>query len=303
MVDLSHVACRELIRSFGGCDLFYSEMLNSRIVPVEHPQTSIYLRWAHTNDLIFQILGNDPDKMSQAASILDGFGPWGIDVNMGCWLKKVTCHGWGASLMKDIHTAGRVVSAVRRSTQRSVSIKFRIGFEADMDYMLDFATMLEDEGADLLVLHARTVADGMTRKARWEFIAALKDRVSIPVIGNGDISSPEDACCMIRQTGCDGVMIGRHALIRPWIFRDIKALMAGQEKQGAPDLLEVISELHTLLADHFPADVALKRFKTALVWLAQNLSFGHYLVKQVGRTKTMEDAKTCITACYDGGIC
>lgn len=303
MVDLSHVAYRELIRGFGGCDLFYSEMLNSRIVPVEHPQTSIYLRWAHTHDLIFQILGNDPDKISAAGTILDGFEPWGIDVNMGCWLKKVTCHGWGAALMKDIGAARQVISALRSSTQRSVSVKFRIGFQADLNYMLDFASMLQDEGVDFLVLHARTVSDGMTRKARWEYIGALKERMSIPVIGNGDITRPQDACDMMRQTGCDGVMVGRHALIKPWIFRDIKALLAGEEFEDQPDLLEVIGSLHALLAEHFPADVALKRFKTASVWLAQNLSFGHYLVKQVGRTRTMNDAMACITACFDRGIC
>jgi len=303
MVDLSHVAYRELIRGFGGCDLFYSEMLNSRIVPVEPPQTSMYLRWTRSDDLIFQLLGNDPDKMSAAAAILDGFGPWGIDVNMGCWLKKVTCHGWGAALMKDVGAAQKVFSSVRRSTQKSVSAKIRIGFQAEMSYMLDFASMLEDEGADFIVLHARTVADGMTRKARWEYIGALKDRLSIPVIGNGDISSPKDALDMMRLTGCDGVMVGRSALSRPWIFRDIKALLRSQEPEPTPDLIDVIRRLHTLLAEHFPEDVALKRFKTASVWLAQNLSFGHYLVKQLGRVKTMNDAMVCLTTCFDRGIC
>ncbi|HQG30279.1 MAG TPA: tRNA-dihydrouridine synthase, partial [Deltaproteobacteria bacterium] len=97
MVDLSHEAYRQLIRSFGGCDLFYSEMLNSRIVPGENPETSIYLKWSVKDDLIFQILGSEPKKMAQAALKLSGYSPWGIDVNMGCWLNKVTVHGWGAA--------------------------------------------------------------------------------------------------------------------------------------------------------------------------------------------------------------
>jgi tRNA-dihydrouridine synthase B len=302
MVDLSHVAYRELIRSFGGCDLFYSEMLNSRILPSDKPETSIYLRWAHSDDLIFQILGNDPDKMQQAALKLDTYNPWGIDINMGCWLKKVTVHGWGAALMKDMDRAREVVSAVRQATAKPVSVKLRIGYELDMKYLLDFAAMLEDTGTDFLVLHARTVLDGMSRKARWEYIAALKEHVSVPVIGNGDVSSAQDACSMMRQTGCDGVMIGRQALIQPWIFRDAKALFTGRQPDDVPKLKEVILALHALLERHFSPEVALKRFKTALFWLAQNLSFGHFLTKQGGRAKSMDEAKVCITNCFESGI-
>ncbi len=302
MVDLSHVAYRELIRSFGGCDLFYSEMLNSRIVPVENPETSVYLRWAHTNDLIFQILGSDPEKMEQAASRLDTFDPFGIDVNMGCWLKKVTVHGWGAALMKDMDRAGQVISAVRRATGRPVSVKMRIGYAPDRQYMLEFAGMLQEAGADFLVLHARTVPDGLSRKARWEYIASLKEHVSIPVVGNGDVMCAQDACDMVRQTGCDGVMIGRQALIHPWIFRDVRALMAGQPQGEAPGLQEVLHALLALLETHFPADVALKRFKTALFWLAQNLTFGHYLTKLAGRAQSMDEVKKSIKACFESGI-
>jgi tRNA-dihydrouridine synthase B len=303
MVDLSHVAYRELIRNLGGCDLFYSEMLNSRILRSEKPGTSIYLRWARTGDLIFQILGNDPDAMKYAAGKLDTYTPWGIDINMGCWLKKVTVHGWGAALMKDMDTARAVVSAVRGVTQRPLSVKFRIGYALDMNYLLDFGAMLEDAGADFLVLHARSVADGMSRKARWEYIAALKEHVSLPVIGNGDVMNASDACSMMKATGCDGVMVGRQALIQPWIFRDIKALIAGKDCPEAPDLQEVIFALHKLLGEHFPADVALKRFKTALFWLAQNLTFGHFLTKQGGRAKSMEEAKACIQGCFESGMC
>ena len=302
MVDLSHVAYRELIRSLGGCDLFYSEMLNSRILRSEKPGTSIYLRWAQSSDLIFQILGNDPDTMQYAAEKLDTYNPWGIDINMGCLLKKVTVHGWGAALMKDINAAREVASHVRRATTRPMSVKIRIGHSTDMKYLLDFAAMLEEAGADFLVLHARTVADGMSRKARWEYIAALKEQASIPIIGNGDVKSAQDAGAMINATGCDGVMVGRQALIQPWIFRDIKAFIAGKDCPDAPDLQEIILALHRLLDEHFPADVALKRFKTALFWLAQNLTFGHFLTKQGGRAKSMDEAKENITTCFENGI-
>jgi tRNA-dihydrouridine synthase B len=304
MVDLSHEAYRQLVRSFGGCDLFYSEMLNSRIVPGENPETSIYLKWSLACDLIFQILGSEPEKMEQASLKLDGYSPWGIDVNMGCWLNKVTVHGWGAALMKDIVRARQVLAAVRTAViGRPVSVKMRIGHALDKSYLLDFASMLEEEGADFIVLHARTVSDGMSRKARWEYIAALKEHLSIPVVGNGDVRKPDDALAMMRQTGCDGVMVGRQALITPWIFRDIKALSAGLPGEGPPDLMEVILKLLDLIEAIFPTDVALKRFKTGVSWLAMNLSFGHHLAKEAGRAKSTLQAREIIRTCFEKGIC
>lgn len=303
MVDLSHVAYRQLIRSFGGCDLFYSEMLNSRIVPNEKPGTSIYLRWARLDDLIFQILGSDPEKMAQAASRLRGYGPRGIDVNMGCWLHKVMEHGWGAALMKDVGRSREVLSAVRSAVpDRPVSVKIRIGHSLDMQFLMDFAAMIEECGADFLVLHARTVSDGMSRKAKWEYIAAVKDRVKIPVVGNGDIQKAPDALSMMRQTGCDGVMIGRQAVIQPWIFRDIKALASGAPVQEPPDLKQVMLDLLGLLRQHFPPDVALKRFKTAMAWLGRNLTFGHHLAKETGRAQDLSQAGQIVAESFEKGI-
>ena len=302
MVDLSHAAYQELVRSFSGCDLFYSEMLNARIVPGEKPGTSSYLKWTRLDDLIFQIAGNDIEKMQESAAKLDGFGPFGIDINMGCWLNKVTCHGWGAGLLKDPSRAQEVVAAVRKAVDRPLSVKMRIGYSPDVKAMLEFASMLVESGVDFIVLHARTVEDGMSRKAKWEYIAALKDAVDIPVVGNGDVRSARDAQEMFRLTGCDAVMAGRQAVIQPWIFRDIKALLAGGDPDNPPSLMDVMLDLHRLLGVHFPPDVALKRFKTAIAWLSQNLTFGHHLTKSIGREKTFVGARTCIENSFKLGI-
>jgi tRNA-dihydrouridine synthase B len=302
MVDLTHVAYQELVRSFTGCDLLYSEMLNARIVPSEKPGTSVYLKWTCLNDLIFQIAGNDVAKMQESAAKLDSFGPFGVDINMGCWLKKVTCHGWGAGLMKDPSLAQEVVAAVRKVVKHSLSVKIRIGHSPDVQAMRDFSAMLVEAGIDFIVLHARTVDDGMSRRAKWEYIAALKDHVKVPVVGNGDVKTAQDALDMFSATGCDGVMVGRQALIQPWIFRDIKVLSAGAKPQDPPALMDVILDLHRLLVIHFTPEVALKRFKTALVWLSGNLTFGHHLTKNVGREKTMDGARACIEKAFEQGI-
>ena len=240
--------------------------------------------------------------MQESAARLDSFEPFGIDINMGCWLKKVTCHGWGAGLMKDPSLAQEVVTAVRKVVKHSLSVKMRIGHSPDVWAMREFASMLVESGIDFIVLHARTVEDGMSRRAKWEYIGALKDHVRVPVVGNGGIQTAQDALDMFSATCCDGVMIGRQALIRPWIFRDIKALIAGAKPQDPPALMDVMLELHRLLMVHFTPDVALKRFKTALFWLSKNLTFGHHLCKNVGREKTMDRARACIEKAFEQGI-
>lgn len=302
MVDLSHEAYRELVREFTGCDLFYSEMLNSRIVPTENREKSIYLRFSRTDDLILQLVGNDPERMRAAAERLDGFAPHGIDINMGCYLKKVTCHGWGVALMRDIELARRITAAVRTVTARPLSIKLRIGYALDTAYLLDFTAMLQEAGADRLVLHARTAQDGLRRQARWEYIAAVKERSRVPVVGNGDIKSPQDAVAMLRQTGCDGVMIGRQALAQPWIFRDIKALLAGAEIPTAPPMHAVMEHLSRLIETNFPPDIAIKRFKLAIPWLAMNLRFGHHLAKEINRAESLDEARVRLDMLFASGM-
>ncbi|MEN6472983.1 MAG: tRNA-dihydrouridine synthase family protein [Syntrophaceae bacterium] len=302
MVDLSHEPYRELVRGMGGCDRFYSEMLNSRMVPNENREKSLYLKFAKTHDLIMQLVGNDPERMHAAARRLDGFEPCGIDINMGCYLKKVTCHGWGVALMKDITLAGKVAGAVRSATERPVSAKLRIGFTLDKGYLLDFADMLVEAGMDFLVLHARTAQDGLSRTSRWEYIALLKDHVPIPVVGNGDVKTPQDAVKMLKRTGCDGVMVGRQALAQPWIFRDIRALLQGKDTPQTPDIQSVMLHLARLIETWFGPETALKRFKLALPWLASNLKFGHHLCKEVNRAQSLDLAREALRAAFDAGM-
>jgi len=302
MVDLSHVAYRELIRAYSGCDLFYSEMLNSRIVPSEDPSTSSYLKWINPRDLIFQIVGDDPIRMQTAAGKLEAYAPWGIDINMGCWLNKVVRHGWGVALMKNINLASQVVRAVRETTSRPLSVKMRLGNSLDKDYLRDFVAMLTDSGVDFIVIHARTALDGMKRKARWEYIAFIKQHSKVPIVGNGDITSAQHALDMFNETGCNGVMIGRQALITPWIFRDIKSLLAGETAGARPELQQVMFDLIFLTEKYFPPQTALKRLKTALPWLARNLTFGHFLSKTIFKAADMDEIRRRILQCFESGI-
>ncbi len=292
MVDLSHVAFRELIRCYGGCDLFYSEMLNSRIIPQESPLKSPYLKWAKTDDLVFQIVGSDPSRMADAARRLSLFRPKGIDINMGCWLKKITRHGWGVALMKDMRLARNVTEAVREAVDLPVSVKMRLGYSNDRKYLLDFAKMLESSGIDFIVLHPRTAEDGLRKSARWEYIAYLKDSLDIPVIGNGDVGDVQDALDMLAQTGCDGIMIGRQALREPWIFRDIRQMLNDGKIPPRPDIKKAILGLAKLLEKYFTEELALKRFRKAIPWLASSFKFDHFIVKELSRAKSIKELET-----------
>lgn len=302
MVDLSHVAYRELIRELGGCDLFYSEMLNARRLPLETPQNSVYLKWSCKDDLILQLIGNEPEKLARAAGQLDAYAPAGIDLNLGCWLKKITCHGWGVALMRELETSRQIITAMRPQINRPFSVKIRIGHEPDAAYLKDFILMLCGCGVDRVVLHARTVADGLNRPPRWEYLALAKAVCTVPLIGNGGIECAADAVRMLAETGCDGVMVGRAALVKPWIFRDIRNQLAGREPEPAPELRGVILELLERLEDHFDAVTAMKRLRTALPFLARNLNFGHHLVKEVGHAASPAEGRAIIEGCYAEGL-
>ena len=165
--------------------------------------------------------------LAEAARIVEGLGFDLVDLNLGCPAKKVVkCNG-GSGLLRDLPLIGKIFEAVRAAVTIPFTVKFRAGWNDDNIVCVELAKMAEDCGLCAVALHARTREQGYSGQARWEWIAAIKDAVKIPVIGNGDIRTPEDACAMVAQTGCDAVMIGRTAPANPWIFRQIEQYTAG----------------------------------------------------------------------------
>jgi tRNA-dihydrouridine synthase B len=171
--------------------------------------------------------------MAQAASLVEDLGFDFVDLNLGCPAKKVVkCNG-GSGLLRDLPAIGRIFEAVRARVTIPFTVKFRAGWSDREIVCVELAKMAEDCGLCAVALHARTREQGYGGQARWDWIGAVKQAVRIPVIGNGDIRAPEDACSMVEQTGCDGVMIGRTAPANPWIFRQIQQYCsASGEKQG-----------------------------------------------------------------------
>jgi tRNA-dihydrouridine synthase B len=198
-----------------------------------------------------QLFGSDPYTLAESAKIVEDAGFDMVDLNLGCPAKRVVkCNG-GSGLLKDLPVIGTIFEAVRAAVKIPFTVKFRLGWDDENIVCVPLAKMAEDCGLNGVALHARTREQGYSGNARWEWIAAVKDAVKIPVVGNGDIRTPEDAIAMVAQTGCDGVMIGRTAASNPWIFRQIRqhAETGCYDQPTEADRYEMIRTYFKMLVD------------------------------------------------------
>jgi tRNA-dihydrouridine synthase B len=224
MAGVTDTVFRRFIRNLGGCGLIMTEFTSADgVLRKKDQKAKRYLHfYADEHPISAQLFGSDPSVMAEAARMVEGLGFDLVDLNLGCPAKKVVkCNG-GSGLLRDLPAIGKIFEAVREAVKIPFTVKFRAGWNDEEIVCVELARMAESCGLAAVALHARTREMGYSGQARWEWIAAIKDAVKIPVIGNGDIRSPGDACAMVTQTGCDAVMIGRTAPSNPWIFRQIE---------------------------------------------------------------------------------
>jgi nifR3 family TIM-barrel protein len=215
-----------------------------------------------------QIFGGDPDIMAESARFCAEMGADLVDINMGCWVPKVCKTGSGAALLKDPDLAERIVRAVVKAVDLPVTVKVRAGWTYDLFAAPGLARRFQDAGAKMLTLHARFAKQGFEGKADWDLIAQLRQAVSIPLVGNGDVIEPEHAIRMFRDTGCDGVMVGRAAISNPWRLRQIIDVVQGREPSPPPSLEERIGvaiEHLRLVIEHEKAEAELESRETGLL--------------------------------------
>lgn len=269
MAELSHRALRELIEYFGGCDEYWTEMISAGALI----SGGLFEKWytdggPNPKKVVFQLFGSKPDHIVKAAVVLNSFPCAGIDINMGCAAPSISSKGAGIRWMEDIERAGALIARLKAVLSCRLSVKIRLGFKEDFDYLLRFCKRLESEKLDLITLHPRTAREKLKHSARWDYVYKLAEHINIPVVGNGDIADVKDG--MRRQGLCYALMIGRAAVQKPWLFAQIKG--------NAPpfvDLEKTALSFLDLLARHQPESFHYSRACRFFTLFCDNLTWAH----------------------------
>src|SRR3954466_1446422 len=276
MAGVSESPFRRLCRRFGA-DVVVTEFLSAEGIRRENEATLSKLRFGPDERPIgVQIFGADPQAMGEAAALVtDVFQPEFIDINFGCPVKKVVKRNGGSGCLRDLDLVQTVIRAVSRATHLPVTCKIRSGWNEEMRDPVTIALRCQDAGARVLTLHPRTRTQMYSGHARWEEIAAVAEALEIPVLGNGDIKTAEDAIRMLEQTRCEGIMIARGSYGQPWIFDQVKDLLAGRPKRPAPPVEErfAIALRHARLVMAYETDPrgAAIEFRKHLGWYSKGL--------------------------------
>jgi tRNA-dihydrouridine synthase B len=283
MSGVTDTVFRRFIKKLGGCGLIMTEFTSADGVLRDPRVRGRYLHfYEDEHPISAQLFGSNPSVLADAARMVEDLGFDLVDLNLGCPAKKVVkCNG-GSGLLRDLPLIRQIFESVRAAVEIPFTVKFRAGWSDDEIVCVELARLAEDCGLCAVALHARTREQGYSGNARWEWIGRVKQAVKIPVIGNGDIRSPADACAMVAQTGCDGVMIGRMAPANPWIFRQIEqyATRRSYEEPSESDRYQMIrTYFRMLLEEVMPGtEGKMKQFAS---WFTHGVAGGAALRKAI----------------------
>jgi len=308
MAGVSESPFRRLCRRFGA-DVVVTEFLSAEGIRRENEATLAKLRFGTDERPIgVQIFGADPNAMGDAAALVtDVFAPEFIDINFGCPVKKVVRRNGGSGCLKDLTLVEQVIRAVSRSTHLPVTVKIRSGWSEELRDPVAIALRCQDAGARVLTLHPRTRTQMYTGTANWDEIAAVVEALEIPVLGNGDIKTADDALRMHQHTGCAGVMIARGSFGQPWIFTQSRALLEGREPLLAPPIEErfAIAIEHARMAEAYENDPrgAAIEFRKHLGWYVKGIPHSADLRRQLHAVESLSEVETIFGSYLDAMRC
>lgn len=237
MEDVTSLPMRLIAKRIANPGLVFTEFVSA--MAIHHGAAKTYKKMQiHPEErpLGIQIFGAEPDVMAETAKIAEDMGADLVDINMGCWVPKVCKTGSGAALLKDPELAEEIVKSVVKAVKVPVTVKVRAGWNYELFAAPELAKRFQGAGIQMMTLHARFAKQGFEGQADWDLIKRLRDAVQVPLIGNGDVKTPEDALKMMSETGCDGVMVGRGAISNPWALAAISAALSGKPAPSEPTL-------------------------------------------------------------------
>lgn len=294
MAGVSNISFRKIIKEMGA-GLIYSEMVSNMGIIYNSKKTIELLK---INDeerpISIQIFGSDTESFINAAKYVEeNFKPEIIDINMGCPVPKVAVKSQaGSALLKNPEKIYEIVKNVVDNIKTPVTVKIRLGWDKNNINCIEIAKLIEKAGASAIALHARTRADGYSGKADWKYIKQVKENVSVPVIGNGDVTSPEEAIKMLKETNCDAVMIGRATLGNPWIIK--KCVEKLENDIDIPDpsyteRIDMILKHYNLLKENTNEKTALLEIKTHALWYLKYIPNSKEIKRQISVVKTEKE--------------
>ncbi len=303
MAGITDAIFRRFIKRLGGCGLIMTEFVSSEGMLRHNLRSRRYLYYREEERPISaQIFGADPDRLADAARMVESLGFDLVDLNLGCPAKKVVRCG-GSGLLRDLPLLGTIFKKVRAAVSIPFTAKIRSGWSDEEIVAVQVARMAEDWGVEAVAVHPRTRLQGFSGRARWEIIRDVKEAVSIPVIGNGDVFTPQHAQALHEQTGCDGVMIGRAAASNPWIFRQMSDYFraGAYAEPSEADRYGLIRTYYQMLVQE-EAPGALGKMKQFARWFTHGVRNGSELRRSVQSARSVREVLERVDAFFQRGI-